>query len=360
MDVAIIAFAIITVISIKKTQKPFSLDKDSTNIIKGICCICVVLGHLGQILSGGFITETFLVIQLLGLPVPIFFFLSGYGMTCSLRSKCNGNDYWKKYAKKKFFSLLLPLLFSGICYFIILQIIVSKMNFFTAINKSWTDLKNGYTITLNAWYVYLLVLFCIMFFALFFTYKKNESKKVTVIRILFVVLMITVVVAIMLFVLDWGGWWSKACYAFPAGVIWGFYNKYLEKFIAKFSKPILIFSIVLYVSPWLCEKIIKIDLVNKMATPLRFVSSSIVVVLLLLFLFKFRFDSAIFANIGKYSLEIYLFHGLVYSVLGQFEKLKQLDFLFVLIVLLVSYLISIPAHLLFQKIKNVAIKPVNS
>ena len=91
-----------------------------------------------------------------------------------------------------------------------------------------------------------------------------------------------------------------------------------------------------------------------MATPLRFVSSSVIVILLLLFLSKFKFESAIFANIGKYSLEFYLFHGLIYSVLGQFEKLKQLDFLFVILVLAITYLISIPVHTLFQKIKSIA------
>ncbi len=320
----------------------------------------MVFGHLGQILSGGFITKTYLDIQLLGLPVPIFFFLSGYGMTCSLKSKCDSIQYWKQYTKKKLLGLVVPLLFSGALYFIILQLIINKMTFANAFLKCISDIKKGYTITLNAWYVYLLIWFSFVFLLSFMSYKKDEKRKNTIIRIAFLTLILIFSIAVMLFVFHWGGWWSKSCFAFPAGVIWGFYHKRLEKILSKYSIPVLILSAFVYVLPWICENVVKNSSINKLGTMLRFASSCAIVLLLLLLLSSFRFKSAVFSNIGKYSFEIYLIHGLIYSILIQSKKLQELDFLFVILTFAISYSASIPMHIMFQKLKGKQQIPKNT
>lgn len=52
MDIVIIAFVLIFIFSIKKCEMSCNLSKENTTIYKGFFTICVILGHLSQILGG--------------------------------------------------------------------------------------------------------------------------------------------------------------------------------------------------------------------------------------------------------------------------------------------------------------------
>ena len=54
MDIVIIAFVLIFIFSIKKCEMSCNLSKENTTIYKGFFTICVILGHLSQILGGGY------------------------------------------------------------------------------------------------------------------------------------------------------------------------------------------------------------------------------------------------------------------------------------------------------------------
>ena len=234
---------------------------------------------------------------------------------------------------------MLPLIFSGMLYFVVLYMFMRHMSFSEAIASSFSGILKGNTLTLNAWYVYLLILFCVFFLICFFTYKKGESIKNTNVRIISLSLLITISIFIMLFVWHWGGWWSKSCYAFPMGIIWGFYSETLKKFIVKYFNILFLGGLVAYLLPWICERQI-----------LYPISSCAIVILFLLFLSKYQIKSRIMYNVGKYSFEIYLIHGLVYSILGYSKIMKHYELIFVALVFVISYICAMILKCLFQKV----------
>lgn len=74
MDFVIVVFILIFFLAMKPSNLSWDLSKDKMLPIRGFCALCVIFGHLVKIMPGGVISNTYSAIQLLGLPVPIFFF----------------------------------------------------------------------------------------------------------------------------------------------------------------------------------------------------------------------------------------------------------------------------------------------
>lgn len=355
MDIAIILFLLIIFCSVRKTKCAFDFSKDQTMQWKGVCAVAVVLGHLTQIIDGGVISEVFWNISLLGFPVPIFFFISGYGLTKSLQRGAEKENYWKQFAKKKAFQLLIPLAISGTIYFIVLDVLLHKAWSINQIIKNlyaaFCGIFSGMPITLNAWYVYLLCAFCVLFAATFRDYKAKEENRKTIKRIVLIVCEITILICLMLFALRWGGWWSKSCYAFPMGIVWGFYGSRLKMKVKKYKYWLIVVGLLIYVLPYICENIIPNALINKLGVVWYPVSAMVIIMWLLVFQSKLCWKSKMFGFLGKYSFEIYLFHGLVYTVLAKVESIKAMTFVFAMLTLAFSVVIALPMRKLFLAIQ---------
>ena len=127
----------------KQTMKVIFFDKSYTRILKGACCIIVILVHVpathgnklqDAIGSFGFVAVT------------IFFMISAYGMYFSKQKK---TDYLRHFWRNRLSSLLIPMLLVNIANFL------------------YDVVRGGYRfstiIQLNGW-VWVLLQFCILFY----------------------------------------------------------------------------------------------------------------------------------------------------------------------------------------------------
>ena len=89
--------------------------------IRGICAVEIVIGHIGTVFGNEILLFPFRKAGVL--IVGLFFFLSGYGLLYNLEHK---KDYLSGFLKRRFISILLPLLIvsiiAGILYIITTQI----------------------------------------------------------------------------------------------------------------------------------------------------------------------------------------------------------------------------------------------
>ena len=98
----------------------FYISKESSNIIKGLACMLIILHHYCQSLNGlnvsNFIIDT---IALRGgvTGVAIFFFLSAYGLSES-QSKKRSN--FIEFVKRRLSKVFIPLVITNLIYYFIL------------------------------------------------------------------------------------------------------------------------------------------------------------------------------------------------------------------------------------------------
>lgn len=199
-------------------------------------------------------------------------------MMISLKQKSDCKDYWNEYAIKKIQRLLLPLLLSGVCYFFTLRVIVQGQSIWTAMIESIEGITKGRTVTLNAWYAYLLLWFCVLFLCSYYGYSLHETIQITILRLLALTVLIGITVVLMVFILQWGGWWSKACFAFPMGIAWCCYADKIKPILRKHWKIILLISGLIYPLAYIGDEMIQDSLINRASIILYPISSCIVVV----------------------------------------------------------------------------------
>ena len=109
MDIIILLLFSVLTFLLPKSNVDY-LEKNSTNGLKGLLAIGIVLHHLSQWISSG---ETFSNFQYMGTYiVSIFFFLSGYGLYTQIKVK---PDYLTNFFRKRLLKILIPFVFiSGI------------------------------------------------------------------------------------------------------------------------------------------------------------------------------------------------------------------------------------------------------
>lgn len=152
------------------------LSPNNTKALKGIMAIAVVLSHIYT--SGVFRFESsalaFIFGSVLGyVPVSVFFFLSGYGLMCSYKSK--GKDYIRHFPRNRLLPFYITIVLAIIIYFILHISMGDGVSLFQLF-KSFTL---GGTIITYGWYLQTILLLYFIFW-LCFSLKIEDTKKVYV------------------------------------------------------------------------------------------------------------------------------------------------------------------------------------
>lgn len=167
------------------------LAKKNTDALRGVLALIILLHHLYE--YAGFLagTPVSLLLQMSGyLCVSLFFFLSGYGLMCSLKSK--GQDYVRSLPRKR----ILPLW----CFYLFLFALYVGMNFirvklmgepfragtslfdFETGNVQWGLLLQsflfgfGKTIVGNGWYIQVILILYLAFWLVFTIFHSPKGR----------------------------------------------------------------------------------------------------------------------------------------------------------------------------------------
>lgn len=279
-----------------KQDKELILEKESTIFVRGIAIIFIMLHHLVQRTVA---TDNHVcVLNLVGyIMVGVFFLLSGYGNTFSVK-----NNKSIKSLIKKCLRLIITFWFICIIYLILLAIFKGQLY---SINNI---LKALFTITMpyyTIWYLKIQIMAYILLYFSYNVFKKNTDL---------IVLGLTLLSVIIFRMLNFGAYWWNSVLCFGVGCVIAERKNIFANFLEKTNKYIIILlSVILFLI---------LFYIGNRCKEVMVVSSISFCMMITIILYFFKFKSKIINFIGSISLEIYLWHLVFIIIL--FDKGKNI------------------------------------
>jgi peptidoglycan/LPS O-acetylase OafA/YrhL len=308
------------------TVKDRTLSVATTNNLQCVLVFIIMMHHISQVTAGSHGSLLSTSLSVAGrLAVSVFFFISGYGLFKQYLVK--KDDYLKKFLPKRLGPLLFSYLIAGIIYFIYRNIIGDL-----GVKAALKSLVNGSPFVSNSWYV-----IAIIFFYLLFYISGKISRKHSVILIL--LFSGTAIFFGVTRFLGYGEWWYNAVFAFPVGALWAFQEKRIMTVVHKnYKLSCAIIALVVSVFFYLDE-----------IHPLiyfREMSCVLFAVFVILISYNYWINPSFFSVMKKMSFELYLYHGLMISALKINPWLVEKRFIYGVLVLLFTALISYVVRLI--------------
>lgn len=305
------------------------LSKEYTNCLRGIFAILVVLHHLylhTEILQGTFLGA---ILKLSGaLSVAVFFFFSGYGLTLSSNKK----NYIQTFFRNRF----LPLY----CFYIVLVILYSLWTLL--LEKSISpqqvvqSLFFGSTVVTNGWYMQATFVMYLLFW-LIFNFFKSTNTRIILLSIA------SLAYFALCFFSGLGAWWYQSIFCFVFGMVYCYKKDIFDTLLEKFTWPIFISTVILFVI---------FVLISNVFAPAR-IAYLLLFVCVVLSLSYILCDTPIINNLffslcGKYSLEIYVTHGLFLRLI--WLNITENKLIYILTVIIGTVIMSVIMKIVYTKI----------
>lgn len=277
-----------------------SLSQNTNNQLKGIFIIIVVLHHISQRMDPLGLMVAFHPIGYLA--VGAFFFISGFGLTKSLKKN---NKYLEGFLYKKIARIYLP--------FIIVNILTIITLYVYGITFTYEELIK-YIIPLKLidgtlWFIVTILIF---YFFFYLSFKKSYSIKS----------LATITILILLYILVYrflnkGEWTYISSLCFPLGIYYAFFEEKINSIIYNNFTLIISISLFLFLTTFILFKLLIFYYITKFISPVFFT-----IFIFVLFL-KINPNTLIFNLIGTISLEIYLLHMKVLVLFSFFTELNS-------------------------------------
>lgn len=285
------------VINVKKKQDAQDLfSKDYTTVLKGICCIIVVMVHI----RNGYMNPLQEAIGSFGyICVTLFFMISAYGMQLSFERK---KDYLQYFWRNRLLALLVPCFLINVFTFVIFGV-----------------LDGAYAFR-SLWYIndYVLVLlqYCVWFYIVMQLKKKFAISN----RIADMMLIIGVVVSslISFFFTDRGAsgllGWRCERFGLIYGLLFFRFSRSIKEWLMRNRLPKIILFIILSVLIGLIYLQFK-NVIFWGEYILKIILGAIIIFCVLLLSVKRQFGNKFSFWLGRISYEVYLLHTIIMSAI---------------------------------------------
>lgn len=335
-DIVALGFLVLALWGVKLAPRgqcfPEPLEKSVTDSLRGLFAVMVVLHHLSYYAYEGLLFGWFAYVGYLA--VAVFFFLSGYGLMRQLNQA--GPSYIKRIFLKKLPKLIIVYAFFTLLYSLAWLALGYR---FTWRYVLWS-LVSGSPIVLNSWYILTLVLLYICFGAVFGLCRSRTGLGLW--------LMAAIQLAYMAIAhhLGYAYHWYISSLGFTLGLFAGHYRHKLRELLSRrwylwAAAAALAFAGAYHLA-WLTTNgnlgIPGLGLVSRVASATLFALLTGVLSL------KLRLGNRVSRAIGSFSLELYLVHGLVYSLLRSNFIYITSNFLWVLASLALSLILAWGLH----------------
>ena len=338
MDIFILLL-IVVLISLLPVNNNY-LNVKSTNGLKGFLALGIVFHHLSQWVTTG---EEFSNFNYMGTYiVSVFFFLSGYGLY--VQNEKNEN-YLNNFLVKRLSRILIPVLIISAIY-----LIYESINGQVLSSSFFIDLfKKGRTVIYNGWFVDVIILMYIFFYI---SFRVLGNKTIAILaNAVFIILYIVLAIK-----LGYGFWWYNSSLPFILGLIWAKNKENIDRLLKKYYFiPLVSVTVLLFVSHQYSFILQKFHLVDNYSYALAAnIDNVIFTFYLILIVRKIDFSNNYLLFLGKISFELYMIHGLVMSIFGNYFVTSRLnDVIFTISVLIISIFL---AWLINTMINKISIK----
>jgi len=289
---------------IKKEMNSQLIPMDNSKILKGILAIMIIFHHSSLVFEFNVSGEIVHFFQDIGFILTgIFFILSGYGVRRQLEVK--GRDYFKNFWKNRLKKIVVPyLILSVFCY--VLRLILGGYGF----DVFWTKLLLGDFPIPYSWYIIALLseefIFYLTYRILLIRFQLNKTL------VLLLTFLLTGMLGFGFYLAGVGIWWYSSLICFPFGIILEEY----EKAVAVKLKWILPSTLFVCILLGIMSENINLILYRNLMSVM---TGMFIVGIFHILQFMFRF----FIWLSRYSLEIYLIHGIVlFGVDSMFHNIQ--------------------------------------
>lgn len=299
------------------------LSRDSTDSIKGLAILVVVLHHLVQRTDDPGWAGEFTYLGYLA--VALFFFLSGYGLAASLQ---NRNDGMRGFLQKRLSKVYIPFLCCNALFLLADFFIFDTPH---DLGSTLLYLAGAWLIDDTLWFAVAILACYLLFYILFKCFSRNVAS--------WILAAASAVCFVILNRAGAGVWWYNTLFCFPMGVMVALYYEKIVGTVRRFYPWVTCFSLVSFGLTYMLAH--HADLQN--GRNLVDTASSVCFVGAFLCLMqKLRIGSRPLSFIGGISFEIYLLHMLVYKLYFHFVHLKaSITLLFYLLIVgLAAYLLN--------------------
>lgn len=337
----LMVFLILVITSIRKrdTENYAYLSKETTVAEKGLAAVIIVFHHISQMID---LPKCFVIMNYVGfIMVAIFFFISGYGLSYGLDNK---EGYLNNFFKKRILSILIP-------YWIVntISIVYNLINSKTFTPFEYLTSYLGLDTITGTWFVTAIL---IMYLAFWFSYKLYCKEKTTWNVSTIILLALIVIYCVFCYKLSNNSSFTASISAFALGVVWNrlFNSRFIEhlktNYILKLCAITILFGVAFIGR-------LGLSYIGVNSEILHVIIRNIVTVCFVLFLltvtYKIEFKSKIISTFGIYSYEIYICHYLSKTV---FSNLADNSYLFILLVIALTVLLSLIVHKINQLSKK--------
>ena len=345
---------------------------NQTKCFLGFCAVIIVFHHISQDTCASWLNPKYIrhgldIFVTAGYPmVAMFLFCSGYGLYKSAKSK---PDFFKRFIPVRIIPILIPTVLTMLVYI-----------FFRCWRNIPLDIDPPFAVNGHEtwhpyiWYVPCIILLYILFYIGFGLFKKDWIG-------ILVVAIGTIGYILFCIKLRYGTWWFNTSHMFLVGIL---VSKYEDKFFESCKKLYvlrLIGMILLCVVLWFLGDNAggiylmvfkhpydfvygyRCDLVSAI---FQFLYCLAFMSLYYLISMKLKIGNPVLSFLGKFTLELYLIHGIFIHMFGFFminDGVKPVYYienvpLFVLVVLGLSIPLGYALSLLDKKVGK-ALRPKN-
>lgn len=323
----------------RQVERQTGISSASSNCLKGIFAICVLIHHLYQ--GSGLLHDTVIggVLQAFGyLSVACFFFLSGYGLYASYQIK--GRYYIKTFCRKK----IIPF-YEVMCLFIAIYFLANTI--YGQNISIWVLIKYltfGGTIIGNGWYLQVQLVLYLLFY-ITFRYAKED-------RAIPCIIGECMSMCIILYLCGFESTWYEGIMAFPLGMVWCRYQdklNFLKKGRITFSVAITAFMFVC--TCFGLSRILPNEIISVICKSMSAVIFPIVVVVIVSWI---SIENNVTCILGRYSMEIYILQGLFLSMFHQSPINIENPYMYVLMVMIFVGIGTVITHPITSRIYSSA------
>jgi probable poly-beta-1,6-N-acetyl-D-glucosamine export protein len=297
------------------------LSKKNTVQVKGLMIIIIVLHHLSKKLTYVGLMFPFKGIGYLA--VSMFFFLSGYGLMESRKTK---NDFFKSFFSRRFNKVYLPFFLINILTVAVYSIILGyKYTIYEVIHYAM-GIKLIDDIT---WFIIVILMYYLLYYVFFSLFLPELAVKFLIIS--------SLIYSFFCFYIGTGSWWYNSSFCFPIGVYVSLnYKNIVTMLMSKNYIKMIYFLIIVSGILYILSKHFDIFITRIV---FEITSSVVFIICSLLLLFKTELNSRVLTFFGLISYEIYLLHMKLYSLYYNSNVIGGYNIFYYVIMLIIISLI---------------------